>query len=279
MKRTLTLLIFLIALLAPAPKAQEGGGGALLFLAGGVLLGENLLSTTAVKLAGDEAGYPAGFLPMFGYGLIGMVSAMYLSPSGSNLLVPMIAGSLAGNAYYLYRTHSERRVSLSLGTHSLGLGPEGTALGLRLGLGGFRLGAYRGDIGDKSVPGPNFAGKDLDFAEREAGSIYAVDLQYRRAVYGRLELVGGGGATRATTHYASYSHPDPADNFDRDLRFTNYFLTGGIGYLFFKRLEVDAQAGWMLLRDREREAILSGFGSDYVKDNPLQANLKFGLRI
>lgn len=275
----LAALIFLFGPLTPAPKAQEGGGGAILFLAGGLLLGENLLSTTAVKLAGDNAGYPTGFFPMFGYGLIGIVSALYLAPSGSGILAPLIGGSLAGNAYYVYRTHSQRRFTLSLATHSLGLGPEGTAVGLRLGMGGFRLGAYRGDIGDKGAPGINYAGKESDFAERDASSVYAMDLEYRHAVYGRLELIAGGGVTRATTRYDSYSDPDPAKRYYRDRTFTNCFLEGGIGYLLFRRLEVDAQLGWMLLRDREREAFLRGIGTDYLKDDPIQANLKVGWRI
>lgn len=281
-RKALLGLVLIASLAAPRAHAQEGGGGAILLLAGGAVLGENLVSTWMVKSAGDAYGYPADFLPTFGYGLVGILSAYYLYRSdnpyeGHNLWMPLVVGSLAGNAYSLYRGNSKRDLAVSLGTKSMGMGPEGTGIGMTVGFRDLRLGLFRGDIGDQSYPGPNYAGLKDDQVERSTASVYSLELEYRYPLYRGLRLLGGAGKTWSNYEYHRYSDETRRANWNR--AFANYFVETGLGYSWSKRLDIDLQVGYMLLRHREREEFLREAGAEYTRDRPVQASLKILLGI
>lgn len=271
-----------ITTLAPRAHAQEGGGGALLLFGAGVVLGENLVSTLLVKSSGEAAGYQTEFLPAFGYGLVGILSAYYLYPSNNpyerhNLWVPLVIGSVAGNLYSLYRGNSKRELTVSLGTRSMGLGPEGTGIGMSVEFQNLRLGLFRGDIGDQGFPGPNFAGVGNDNVERNTASVYSLELEHRRRLSKGLRWLSGVGRTWSSYEYHQYS--DQTRRAYWKNTFANYFVKTGLGYILADRFEIDLQVGYMLLRHREREDFLREAGSDYTQDNPLQANLKILLGI
>lgn len=261
---------------APKAHGQEGGGGELLLLGGGLILGENLVSTLATTYVGEASGYQAHVLPIFGYGMLGILTAYYLNPS-ENFLVPLVVGSVAGNLYSLYRSNSKKEITLSLGTKSLGMGPEAVSVGMTVGFRDLRLGLYRGDIGDQSYPGPNFAGNSEDFVERRTRSVQSLEVEYHRPIFRKVRGIAGVGKTWATYDYHRYSDENSRANWERT--FANYFLETGLGYTLFNRLDIDLQIGYMLMRNQERENFLKEAGSDYTRDNPVQANLKVMLGI
>jgi hypothetical protein len=278
MKRAAYVFLMAVCLHCPrATRAQEGSAIPFLLLTGaGLVLAENLGSAWIVKSSGDYSGYPVGFLPVFAYGMVGTAAAFYLGTS-DDFLISLLMGSLAGNLYYLYRSHSQREFTLSLGTKSLGLGPEGFSPGLSLEFRDMRLGVFRGDIGDQSAPGPNVAGTTAGSIERITGSVYSAEADYRLRVYKNLRWLNGAGVTWATSVYTE-SLPEGGESY-RKRTFADLYAQSGLGYTLFDRFDFDFQIGYMLLRDRYREAFLARIGSDYTRDLPVQASLKMLLRI